>query len=553
TLFLFFVIFIGLSCKKELDVKNPNDPNISLNVVDEGGLAKYATGVVYFDGFNDGVDWLGDSYFSLPRGYGEIMAEVLHGGAGSNNQVNTIGAPDKIILSPGGTTLTNPSPQIKIIRDFNNRAATSQGNNALYYQWLAMYALNYGCNSVLEIVDNISFTGDKLSKQNTVKAWCNWWKGYAYAQIGTLYYAGLINNSTKSKSNKFVSYKDMIAESNKFYNAALANLNAITSEADYNSLIKLIIPSVCQVGKGLPPTKDMWIRNINTMLARNIILNKISPFVNGVSGGTIQKSVMDPITTADWTAIKNYCTNGIKSTDYVFTGRAPSTNYFFSPQSGSCNANATGSVSSTTLKISERITQDFNLGDKRYINNFDTAVSRPTYAGSGINANTTQSLLDGGRNIAGVVFYGSQTALELELYIAGTYEENELMLAEANINLGSIPDGITSLNNVKNFQGAGLQLSGSFTKNQALAELTKERRVALMFRGLSFYDMRRWGWSYSIANGGGRYGCVAYDGSTKYTNATFDYNYMDYWDVPGDELELNAPGTGSFAVKNPNY
>jgi hypothetical protein len=35
------------------------------------------------------------------------------------------------------------------------------------------------------------------------------------------------------------------------------------------------------------------------------------------------------------------------------------------------------------------------------------------------------------------------------------------------------------------------------------------------------------------------------------TNATIDYNYLDYWDVPDNELAYNPPNAGSFAVVNP--
>ena len=27
-----------------------------------------------------------------------------------------------------------------------------------------------------------------------MNAWCYWWKGYAYSQIGTMYYSGLIQD-----------------------------------------------------------------------------------------------------------------------------------------------------------------------------------------------------------------------------------------------------------------------------------------------------------------------------------------------------------------------
>ena len=44
--------------------------------------------------------------------------------------------------------------------------------------------------------------------------------------------------------------------------------------------------------------------------------------------------------------------------------------------------------------------------------------------------------------------------------------------------------------------------SNKLTLAQAMQKLVQERRVALVFRGLSFYDSRRWGWSYDISNGG---------------------------------------------------
>ena len=80
-----------------------------------------------------------------------------------------------------------------------------------------------------------------------------------------------------------------------------------------------------------------------------------------------------------------------------------------------------------------------------------------------------------------------------------------------------------------------------------------ERLAALALRGLSFYDLRRWGWTYAISNGGGRYGTTIIYKSTVYTNATINYNFMDYWDVPADETSKNPPAAGSAAIVNPNY
>ena len=129
-----------------------------------------------------------------------------------------------------------------------------------------------------------------------------------------------------------------------------------------------------------------------------------------------------------------------------------------------------------------------------------------------------------------------------------------MMQAEANIQLGNIATGLGFIDAVRTYQGAGLAAASAVTKTEALTLLTKERRVALAYRGLSFYDARRWGWTYPVANGGGRYGATVFDvKEVVWTNATINYNYMDYWDVPGDEFELNAPSGTSVAIKNPNF
>ena len=56
-----------------------------------------------------------------------------------------------------------------------------------------------------------------------------------------------------------------------------------------------------------------------------------------------------------------------------------------------------------------------------------------------------------------------------------------------------------------------------------------------------------------MSSGGGRYGATLIFNKVVYTNARINYNFMDYWDVPGDEIEKNPPATGSVAVVNPNY
>lgn len=541
------------SCTKQLDVKDPNDPTIAVNVTTETGMANFAKGGIYWNGFNYSDGWLGDSYFSLPWGYHELMGDVVGGGQGSNNQTTTMGVPDKIQADPNDATtiITNTSPQISgIIRSYNTAAATKSNNNALYYEWTNMYSMINACNLTLETLGTIPLSADKA---NTVKAWCYWWKGYAYAQIGTLYYAGLVEDKSNTLVNQFVNQAAVITESNKQLNLASTTLTAISNQGDYGTMIAELIPMQCQVGLGLPPSSAQWIRTINTMLARNIVLNKLAPFVNGNPSATITKSTIPVMATADWQAVIALCNKGIQQGDYVFTGRTSATNSFFSTTAGSVAGMLTASNQITTYKLSERLVQQFKTGDKR-LANFTT--SSGTFYGDATTNSTRYSLVDGvTAGLSGIPILGSRTTGGLEIYIGPTFDENQLMLAEANIRTGNIAAGLIFIDKVRAYQGANVATVGSLTLtlSQALNELTMERSAALALRGLSFYDARRWGWTYSTANGGGRYGCTLIFNAKVYNNATINYNFMDYWDVDQDELDKNTPSADSAPVKNANY
>lgn len=540
------------SCKKQLDVKNPNDPTFEVNVTTEAGITAYAKGSIYWNGFNYGNAWLGDSYFSLPWGYHELMGDVIGGGQGSNNQTTTIGVPQSFQADPAdpSTVFNNASPEVTIIRSFNNIGASSGGNNPLKYEWSSMYAMISACNLTLEHLGNVPLSADKAA---TVKAWAYWWKGYAYAQLGTLYYAALVVDQSNTQVSKFVSQAEIIAESNRNLNLALTTLQGITNQADYGSIVSQLIPAQNQAGLGMPPSSAQWIRTLNTMLARNIVLNHLSPFVNGNPAAAISKATITPMSASDWQTVITLCTNGIKNGDYVFTGRTSGSNSFFTPIGGSVAGLLTASNQTTTYKLGERLVQQFKDADKRRAN-FTTANG--TFYGDANTNSTRYSLVDGvAQGLSDVPVLGSRKVGELEIYIGPTYEENALMLAEANIRTGSTETGLGYVDEVRAAQGAGipavkgtgLDLAG------ALKELTMERLAALALRGLSFYDLRRWGWTYSTANGGGRYGATLIYKTNVYTNATINYNYMDYWDVPADETDKNPPSADSAPVKNENY
>jgi len=278
-------------------------------------------------------------------------------------------------------------------------------------------------------------------------------------------------------------------------------------------------------------------------------VNRLSPFVNNNPNATITGSSMSAISSADWTQILTLAGDGIKDGDLVFTGRSAEVNGFMTAGTGSVSAQATGASSPATFKIGERFIQNFKAGDNRFTNNFGTKPYAMNYTFS-----TRYNQIAGGNGATGVYVYGTKAVGEYEAYLAGSYEENALMLAEANIRSGNIETGLGFIDDVRNYMGAGIAAVKGTGLNlaQALTELTKERRVALVYRGISFYDSRRWGWIYDISKGGGVYNQVVVDGATINTKATINYNFLDYWDVPADETDFNPPSAGSAPIKNPN-
>jgi len=551
SIFLFIAIAAG-SCKKKLDVGDPNDPTLTANASDENGIIQLAAGGVYINGFKSGDDWLGNSYFSLPYGYNELLGDVVTGEA-ANQLINQISLPDYVILDDG-SKISNSASSRTVLKLGNTRAQTGAGNNPFYYQWLNMYAMNNACNTVLSVLSTIKFSGDATTKSNTVSAWCHWWKGYAYASIGTMYYAGIVNDAAGTSNARYLSKDSLILASDAELDKAAAILGAITNTGDYSAVLGKLIPSFCQVGNGGILSPAMWIRNINTLKARNLLMNRLSPFVNSNPSAVITGSSMTAMTSADWQNVLTLAGAGIQNGDYVFTGRSNSVNGFFTASGGSVSALTTGLNTGKTFKISERLMQDFKSTDKRLSNDFTDTVLYLNQVG-GFTFSTRYSVVSGGFGASGVYVYGDNDIGANEVYIAGSYEENQLMLAEANIRTGNIDAGLAIVDAVRNYQGAGVApvANTGLSLAQALQELVMERRAALAFRGISFYDTRRWGWTYDISKGGGNYNAVIFTSDKKLnTHSTINYNFLDYWDVPADETDLNPPAAGSAPTKNPN-
>ncbi|QJW91549.1 RagB/SusD family nutrient uptake outer membrane protein [Spirosoma taeanense] len=535
TVLSFALVSLLGACKEQLDVKNPNQPTPG-SAATETGVIALGQGGIYVSGFKEVkyYDGVPGRFWTGAVGFHELMGDVI-GEEAANVYGNQIGMPDYVILDDG-TRVVNPSAintQMALLRTVNVNA--NAGANPLYYEWAYMYNINNAMNSVLAIAEATSFSGDaaaQTTKKNTIKAWAYWWKGYAYSRIGSMYYAGIINNETGVTNGNYIAKEKIIEEATKNLDQAATLLSGLTNDATYLGVMKGLIPDFNQVGKGVPPTPEMWKRSINTLKARNILVN------------TPAKSM----TAAQWGQILTLTNDGVKATDYVFTGRSNDNGDFFARTDGNIAAKATGAPGSVTYKVSERLIQDFPAGDKRLDNNFTKLASAALFnSDRGNSFNTRWQLVSGGKGLAGVAVLSNQAVGAYELYLAGTYEENELMKAEAKIYTGDIAGGLAAIDAVRTYQGAGLAPLSGLSLDAAKEELRKERRVGLAFRGLSFYDARRWG---VITDG--RKGAVVVDKAGKVnTNATIAYNFLDYWDVPDNELAYNPAAAGSAPTKNP--
>jgi starch-binding outer membrane protein, SusD/RagB family len=539
------------ACKEELsEVTNKNEPNeTALNT--EAGLIAFAKGGTYLNG-------VGNYYASVddqlgPRngknlGYLTTQIFGLHEAMGDvifipwgNQSFRFADNPTDFTLDDNSVVL-NPIGQSQPY-ELRLRNARAYGPaNTFLMEWTQMYFLNHAMNVLLSKVEGAEFKDDVDNKRRTLRAWAYWWKGYAYSRIGSMYIAGIINDDPLLPNADYVSNMEMIEAAGTNFDKAETELEAITDEATYQEVLGVVIPGYCQTGKGGIPTPEEWVRNINTMRARNILVNTRA----------------EDMTMQDWSTIETLTTDGIQENDDVFVVKttADFNRSVVDPNFGSVAA-YTATEDGQSFYVSERLIQDFRPGDDRMANNFDEMQSPVVNIRSrGLGFGTRYYLIDGGNEMEGVITYVHTGEFGVDdIYLAGSYEENALMLAEALIRQGNTGGGTAIIDDIRSHQGAGLAAIGAVSQTEALEEIRSERRISLLFRGLAFYDARRFGIIDDKSKGGGRDNAVvlSFSGTNTVVNtsAFINYNYLSYFDVPANEVEYNNPSLGSSPVVGP--
>ena len=540
------------ACKKAiLQLPNPNAPTPSASLVTEGGIDAFAMGIyekfiAYEAGDGDlnffDLQWLiesnmGDENFSPYSNYGGRYPM----------NVATITLP-----APYNTVIPNPSgyaTQLDILEAENTR--TAGDGNAIQWEWDVFYYINAQANTLLGALNNsaLVLSGDAVTKKKLLQAWAYYWKGYCYSKLGSMYIAALIDDSPDSTnlgltSNLYLANSAILADANANFSQALALFNSITEDADYDATFSAIIPTFNENTKIITPA--MWARQIHTFEARNYLANhKVAAM--GAS---------------DWTTILNEADSGMVAGDYTLEwGMTPSDvndlsdpvtlTYPFHPYE-------LDNLKTALSFVSERLIQDFQPGDARFTKNFGL------YPGGSIVNVRSRGIQFGTRYIPTYIENGGSFATNEQMGycpIAPTYEENALMIAEADIYLNNISQGLSIIDQVRAYQNAGLPPAAShgLTLDSAVAQLHSERRIGLYDRGVAWYDARRWGITAPASSGGGRAnanvlvpGSLIGGGSTPATilPCFINYDFVDYWDVPQNELAFNPAAAGSAPTAN---
>ncbi len=548
-LYILSTILLLAACKKTiLQLPNPNLPTPQSSLATEGGVDAFAMGIYYkwiaYETGDGNTNFFDIAWYMESNMGDEDFTPYSNFGSRYPMNIASITLP-----APYNTVVTNPSGfanNLAILENFNSRSAGD--GNSIQYEWDCFYYVNAQANTLLQALANpaLKLSGDAATRMKLLRAWAYYWKGYAYSKIGSMYLSAVIDDSPDSTakgltSNVYVMHDSVIGAANRNLEQAASIFASITENSDYDTTFKAIIPSFNVANHVITPA--MWVRQIHSFEARNYMANhKVAT-----------------MSSSDWTTILNLAASGMLEGDYTLQwGMAPAgvpdltqnLGFLFHPM-------ALHSVSGGLSFVSERLIQDIQPGDQRFTIGFE-----PYPTGTVVNV-LNRGIQFGTRYAPVDIEKGGLYATEnfssaAVVPIAPTWEETALMTAEADIYLGNTDAGLQLIDQVRASQNAGLPpLAGSgISQDSAISQLHSERRIGLYLHNVSWYDARRWGITAPASAGGGRIGNIVVPGSlinqtaAKVLPCFINYDFVDYWDVPQNELDFNPAGAGSAPVKN---
>jgi hypothetical protein len=544
TVFTLALILMAGCKKSQLQIYNPNSPTPASALTTQGGLEEFALGL--WTKTNTGGNLLMYSLVIHSIMGDEQYAPVGNYGWRYANQVNTItlpaAAPYNGIVVPNVFGVTQ---QVQLKSLNNLVSAVANASDVLIYEWNLGYLVNGEANQLLTAIGTNTVVS--ANEKTVMQAFAYFWKGLCYSRLGSMYLSGVINNNTDGTTNgNYVAHDALITEANADFDKAIALLTPLSAtDATYTSTMKVINPAFCI----FPTNAPMMIREMYTYEARNYLVNhKVAT-----------------MTATDWATVKALATKGLIAGDVAFAeGMDPAGTSDLSGTQGHVFEwdNFVGNPGWTYM--SERFVQDFKPGDARFTKGA-ALIGSAGYTGAADVNHQSRGIQFGTRYVAALIEKGGYWATNTHqgaVQFAGSYDENALMLAEANIRTGSIDAGLAFVDQVRSANGAGLTAVANtgLSLTNALEELRKERRIALYLRGLAFYDARRWGVTAPASAGGGRANANVLVPNSIFQSANssgstlvpcfIDYNYMDYWDVPATEFSYNMPVAGSAAIAN---
>ena len=493
----------------DLDLTDPNNPTPEV-LNSEEGIKRLATG------FYESIDLADPKNFVwIVQAYHELMGDALVTAWG-NWQFRWVSQVNDIMLDDGSMFVPPAgADQPAEIDRTNNRQLARE--DPVVQEWGSMYFLNNQANLMLETLQagEVQFSGDSDAKTRGYMAIAHFWKGYAYARVGSMYDMGLIIDGFGSTNTDYIDRELIIAESNRQFDLAIQNADGVDAVRE-DAFPDLFVDSEVQ-----KPTSASVVAAANTMKARNILVN----------------TRRADLTMADWQQIKTLAEAGLQDNSGTFILRSDNVTYpdevwwIFQAAWGPWGWH----------RVSERLIQDIQPDDARlgyFEQTLDADSGLPiswNTRGRGIQYNSSWRIAS---------HYATQTSTEDETkWYYVSFEENLLMLAEAELALGNAATAATLVDQVRTYQDANLPPVDP--AGDVWEQIRSERRIGLFLRGLSFYDARRQGVLDPVGQGGGRTGATVIDNSGAInTNATINYNYRPYWPIPDAELDFNRPSGG---------